>query len=127
MATRIEIPQFDMHHQIVIAQKEGYIEINDDYIYVNQQYLCKIPNDVEDKIHVKSREGWKETAIHQRVYHKKKDITLIILEYEDEFNDYQKWVINIYVSGVTYPVSFYFKKKSDAETAFDIISLWWLH
>lgn len=127
MATRIEIPQFDMYHQIVIAQKEGYIEINDDYIYINQQYLCKIPDDPDDKILVESRVGWRESAVHQRVFHKKKDIALIILEYADSHENYHHWAIDIYISGVATPVSIFFKKKQDAESAFDIISLWWLH
>ena len=127
MATRIEIPQFDMYQQIVIAQKEGYMEIEDDYIYINQQYLCKIPDDPDDKMLVDSRVGWRESAVHQRIFHKKKDITLIILEYADSYENYYHWAIDIYISGVAQPASIFFKKKQDAEAAFDIISLWWLN
>lgn len=28
MGTKIEIPQFDMYKQIVVAEKEGYIELH---------------------------------------------------------------------------------------------------
>jgi len=126
MATRIEIPQFDMYYQIVVDQKEGYIELNEQYAFINQQYLCKIPKDEDDEAQVKSREGWVDTAIHQRINYKRKDISLIALDYQDEHRGYEIWAVKTYICGNDYPATCYFKKKKDAESAFDIISLWWL-
>jgi len=124
MGTRIDIPQFDMYKQIVVAEKEGYIELNEDYLEVNQQYLYRRAEVDADEVIIKSRDFRVESAVYYRTKLRRSDISIVSLSYRDTDKGFEYWQMSIYILGGDDPVSFYFKKKSSAETAYATLSEW---